>query len=75
MKSYWPPSIVSQTQPCNGEKIAMIIGQTEEKETKKKEMGKKKIWVDWAGSKSPNSFFPGGVYQPRAEGVMVFLFS
>ena len=41
MKSYWPPSIVSQTQPRNGEKIVMIIGETEEKETKKKEMGKK----------------------------------
>lgn len=53
----------------------MIIGQTEEKETKKKAREKKKIWVDGTGSKSPNSFFPGGVYQTRAEGVMVFLFS
>lgn len=52
----------------------MIIGQTEEKETKKRGE-KKKIWVDGTGSKSPNSFFPGGVYQTRAEGVMVFLFS
>lgn len=53
----------------------MIIGQTEGKETKKKERVEKKICVDGAGSKSPNSFFPGGVYQTRAEGVMVFLFS
>lgn len=79
-----PGKVISLTllfhklQSGNVKKIAMIIGQTErERDKKKKERRKKrrKKWVDVAGSKSPNSFFRGAVYQPRAEGVMVFLFS
>lgn len=44
-KSYYTPSIVSQTQPCNVEKIEMIIGQTEwrrDKKDEKKKGGKKR---------------------------------